>query len=143
MPLESYARAARGLVSEILDQLVPYGFETLETAARETGRTAFHRYCHERQDELLAYVEATPSQRAKKLAKIQSDQRWVYLLAASYWARVGLAMLEAVTDHRLGPGGSNRSMLGSAATAAGQLLDGWPSLWPFDDGRDPFGEGLD
>ncbi|WP_156927154.1 hypothetical protein [Azospirillum halopraeferens] len=139
MDIDRYASEAWTHVHELLEQVRQCDLAALATTCRDQGRDRVAAAALERQNELLTFVAATPTQRKSLLRKVAVGDRPMFLLLALYHARCGLAFLETTARYGVGPGPAYRMVSAQAARAAVDLIANYPTLWPFDEGN-PFPE---
>lgn len=140
MELDRYRTATAQHCGELCEELEKFGFDRLHDLCLEVGADKMRRYIEENQEPLLLYVRASPSQRKRMGRRIDPDNRALLVLAALYVARTAWNVLTALCDRLVVAGGPYRDLTGRAAEAAHSIRSEWPTIWPFDDGRDPFGE---
>lgn len=140
MDIDRHETTAWKQVQELMRELRRCDLETLAKACRDRGRDKVAEAVLEKYNELLAFVAATPPQRKTALRTVPDEDRPLFLLQAAYLARCGHAFLEMTARYGVGGGQPGRMGSAQAARAAFELRVEWPTLWPFSDFPDPFGE---
>ncbi|TPE61927.1 hypothetical protein FJQ54_07295 [Sandaracinobacter neustonicus] len=144
MDLDRYNDAASTEVHWYLDQLLKEGVDGVWRSGIMLGAVGINNILTQRGNEISEFMSLPPSQRTKRLAKItDSIDRHGFLIAATYNIRCGVAWLDIACRYGVSAGYNPqpRFLLGQASTAARELFDAFPTLWPFDDYPDPFGPG--
>lgn len=104
------------------------------------------KYCDAAFFEVGWYLDALQAEDVAEVlrsaAATDATERHLMLLAAAHMARSGLAWLQAASTSAADPSVQIHplTMMLRAAWASEELIHSYPSLWPFDDGHDPFDE---
>lgn len=143
MKVDDYHDAVLREVEWYVDALGDEDPAALLSSAEATGAEALYAMLQERGNELREIMVLPKAERAAIFRQMSdARERHQMLLAAAHMARSGLAWFQAAstsaadTSIQIHP----ITMMLRAAWAAEELLHRYPSLWPFDDGNDPFGE---
>lgn len=147
MDLDRYNDAAWKEMNWCLERLRAEGVDALWRSGIALGAIGLNDILDIRGGAISEFLSLPPSQRAKRLAKMTDTvERHGFLIAATYHVRCGAAWLDIACRYGVSAGYNpqTRFLLGQASAAARELVDGFPTLWPFDDDpdyRDPFGPG--
>lgn len=133
MELSAYQDAAEQICEEIAVELHEYDLEILAQQCRSLGRDAVLTHAHSNKNLLHKYICSDPQQRADILAEIHPTARALTVLCALYHARCGLAFLTSVCVRGISAGPSHALITAQSASAAHDLRDSWPDLWPFEE----------
>jgi hypothetical protein len=140
------ARAAM-LCEELAEELAKFDRDRLRRLCRETGRLRVLQHISEHRASMLDFLEMTPAKRTAVMRRLapDPDNEAMYLLCVLHLARCGRDLLQAghrmeTEDWRGTPRNRNRRLLRCGADETVRLLAGWPDVWPFEDGPDPFDE---
>jgi hypothetical protein len=143
MKVDEYCAAVLREVEWYLDALQAEGVAAVLQSAAATDADAMHEMIDQRGNELREIMVQPEDERAATFRQMSdATERHQMLLAAAHMARSGLAWLQAAstsaadTSVQIHP----ITMMLRTAWAAEELLHRYPSLWPFDDENDPFGE---
>ena len=141
MKLGNFVQATTAHATELAEELSEFDREHLDELCRSVGRDKLLRHIAENEGAMVEYIRRTPAERRRLMAKHNPDpdDRMMYLLCALYVARCAMALLETMQKAE-GAEAKYRAMTAWAAGAALELHRTWPTLWPFEDGLDPFGE---
>ncbi|MGB0747147.1 MAG: hypothetical protein ACPGO3_00230 [Magnetospiraceae bacterium] len=140
MNFESAAAKAEALCGELLEEILGLGKNKVSGLCAHLGQQGFQKVCTDNHDLLLEYIRLTPAKRKQRHLNLSPEQRGIFVLAALYYARAGLALLASALDIQNAIGGSARDTTSTAARLSLDLMIGYPSFWPFDDDLDPFQE---
>ncbi|HEV7341728.1 MAG TPA: hypothetical protein VGN68_08835 [Sphingopyxis sp.] len=147
MDLDRYSDAASKEMSWCLDRLRTEGIGALWRSGISLGAIGLNDILDVRGREISEFLALPPGQRARRLAKMTNTvERHGFLIAATYHVRCAAAWLEIACRYGVSAGYNPqpRFLLGQASAAARDLIDGFPTLWPFEDEADypdPFGPG--
>lgn len=134
--MDRYALRAAELAEELVASLNEHDVQALREDLSGATRDEWFAWCHTNASLVREFVRATPSQRRQA----QWREHRAPLTYAAYLHCVhACAMLLAVAQHDLVPGGPYREMsarAGDAYRTATQLLNDYPG-WPWS-GRAPF-----
>ena len=143
MEIDRYTAEAHRHLALFLDALAAEGMADLARSLSALGMEGAHALADRRPDLVHDLAIAKPREWSKLLAGIDDlQERHGYLLLACYRLRLGYAWRTcaaasaADTSVRIHP----LTMTMRGADSAVELLSGPPTLWPFDDGRDPLDE---
>ena len=145
MDLDRYNDAASKEMHWCLDQLRTEGIDELWRSGIMLGAVGIGDILARRGSEISEFLSLPPSQRTKRLAKMtEGVERHAFLIATTYTVRCGAAWLDIACRYGVSAGYNPqpRFLLGQASTAARELVDAFPTLWPFEgdlDHPDPFG----
>lgn len=131
MPIHRYLNEAVSLVKELEDSISDEDAAQCHKTLLSAGERFWATFLRKKRVEILAYLEKTPSQRKKALAKFDGIHQLLVPLGALCYAKAALVQYEAAIEiYEHVPGKSYRKGL---AVAAGSLVPGsWPvAAWPF------------
>lgn len=142
MDLDTYRDWALAEVDWFHKRLIREGPEALQASCEKLGEGAVREVLRARKTEIRDYLQTPKNRRDAILRSVPDEgERHAFLIAAAYTARCAAAWLDMAAsrgvsaDYR-----PSRSFLAvQAADAAMELAANFPSLWPFEDLRDPFG----
>lgn len=143
MKIDRYAQAAQRQAIEWIELLDAEGLDDLHDCLQQLGEARLHAFQREHEGLLRECATASARRRGAILKQFPDRQdRLAAMTLAAWHCRLGLAWLEiaaqAAADTSVDV--PDREMLRRCARAANDLLEGYPTYWPFDDGRDPLGE---
>lgn len=116
MPMSSYAAAAAQHAGELLEDLAQEDESTLRAICAELGLDGLLDFQFGEQDELFAYIGATPAERRSRASFRDDKRRALLLLCALHFARRAERLLTLIDRHGLHPGGSYRRMTAGGGT---------------------------
>ncbi len=143
MNVDKYCDAAFFEVGWYLDALQAEDVAAVLRSAAATDADAMHAMIDQRGNELREIMVLPEGERAATFLRMtDATERHLMLLAAAHMARSGLAWLQAASTSAADPSVQIHpiTMMLRAAWASDELIRSYPSLWPFDDGHDPFDE---
>lgn len=136
MWLDDFADKARREVHRWLDILQGEGEADLRTSYRALGSRELQKYARDNAgfvDDLLRARSAAERERVLAVAP-DALNRHALLLATCWEARMGLALLESVSNRSLepSPGSASRDVCANAAAAAREYRSYAVAMWPFE-----------
>lgn len=137
MGIASYASACHGLADELRDSLTEA--EVLELHSLLKGLTLLDwtKLRVSNQKLVTDFVAATPSQR--KAAKFRKEKLFLTMAGIQHCLEAE-AILRAMDEHLLEPGGSYREMAARAGEAYDRMYEFEIPNWPFDSLDSPFAD---
>jgi hypothetical protein len=145
MDLDRYNDAALKEMHWCLDQLRTEGVNELWRSGIALGAVGIEDILTRRESEIGEFLSLPPGQRVRRLAKMSDPvDRHGFLIAATYHVRCGAAWLDIACRYGVSAVYNPQScfLLGQASAAARDLIEAFPTLWPFEDDPDypdPFG----
>lgn len=130
MPIHKYLSEAGSLVEELKESISDEDAAQCHKTLLTAGERFWVTFLHKKRPDILAYLEKTPAQRKKTLAKLDGLHQLLIPLGALCYAKAGLVQYEAAIEiYEHVPGKSYRKGL---AVAADSLVPGtWPAdIWP-------------
>ena len=141
MDLDTYDDWAKAELLWFQRRLLAEGIEALQRSCAELGEAAVRDMLRSHQGSIDDLLHTPKSKRAAAIRRVPAGrERHGFLIVAAYTVRCGSALLSLATHYGLSAGmrPSKSLMLSQASAVAFDLQQGFPSLWPFDDGPDPF-----
>lgn len=132
----AYLDATRSIAEECRKEISLYGLANIRAQLNEIPEDQALLWLTEHRKELLALLDLTPKQRAKRLSGLPADERGLWLLGVYRLAKVAYETMRALNFHPLTAGMSYRSAAGEAAELGLQIFEQWPDLFPFDAGEE-------
>lgn len=135
MDLDTYAEWAVREVDWLDNQLRREGVEALRASYRQLGDDGLRRILHDHASEIRQYLMTPKNRRGPILRQFSPGaERQGFLLATSYQARCGAALLEHAKRYGMsaGYGPSRSSLLIQASAVARDLHADFPAFWPYD-----------
>lgn len=129
----------------LLERLQDVGLERVLDVCSRWGKERVLEYRYACKSDIGRLLLASPNRRDQLLDNLPEEERIIQLILACHHVRAGYALLTTVSSFALSDGPSPRKSkqyAQQAGRAAWSLLSAFPPLWPFDDGEDPFAEGL-
>lgn len=142
MDLDRYNDAALREMRWFAERLRTEEIDALWRSGITLGAVGIQAILADERAAISKFMAMTPARRNRFLAKIPDIvERHGFLIAAAYMVRCGTAWLSLACNYGVSAGYSPepRFLLNQAATAALDLRDAFPTLWPFEDHPDPFG----
>jgi len=142
MKIDHYVQGAFREMLWWQDQLSEADVDAVRSTASEAGAECVRAMICAEENASLALLVRPEAERVATLSGLAPRDRHLTLLAAAYIARSGYAWLLAASDSAADPSIDVHpvTMLLRARHAATRFEELRPTLWPFDDGTDPFGE---
>ena len=131
MTTASYAHACRNLAQELLESLSSAEIKALREWLSGLTRKQWYGWLEQYERDIYAFVSATPSERLRRKAWQEPAMRLPLTLAAWHHVQQAAAVLDAIDQHGLHPGGSWRSMAAEAGEAYWEILGRDIPFWPF------------
>jgi len=147
MDLDRYHDAAADEMHWCLDQLQAEGIEALWRSCIKLGAIGLDEIIMRRSSEISDFLSAPHDERTKRLTKMADTvERHGFLIAATHDVRCGYAWLDIACRYGISAGYNPPAsfLLGQSSMAARELVEAFPSLWPFEgdpEFPDPFGPG--
>lgn len=138
MTLAAYAAECRRLALELIGETTPGDIEQVRAELAGMEETDWLSWCAANQKEISLLISASPSKRRTRKSWRSVGLKPRYALAAIQHTIRGLAVLNAVENRGLHPGGSYRDMAARSGTAYMDLFFSTQVFyWPFE-GPGPF-----
>lgn len=106
--------------------------DALARQCRGLGQDAVLSHAHANKKLLHRYICGDSRQRADILGEVHPTAHALTVLCALYHARCGLSFLTAICVRGVRSGPSHAFIAAQSASAALDLHDSWPTVWPFD-----------
>jgi hypothetical protein len=138
MSLYGYATECAGLVQELIDSISMKDIDQLRADCSALGFSKWNNWCADNLEDTLAYIRATPSQRAHKKKWQEPVYRCRIVMATIGILTGAYHLLNGIDKHELEAGLSYREMAARAASVYLAIVYANPVPdWPFG-GIDPF-----
>lgn len=129
-----YADEAAHRVAELRELLTPQDVSALQVDLARYSKGEWCEWIYNNRTLVLAFIEATPSERKRAPRFRVSDENMRYIrLAALLMANQGHALLEAMSTSMLRIGIGYRSALAEASDVADRALGVTDPFWPLDE----------
>lgn len=135
--MRKYLEAAHGLVDELEAMLQSDDEQALWADVHQLGSQAWIEWAATHEDDVLAFVRATSSQRAKRRAWQDPILKRRLVLAAIRHIQYGAILLKVLENPCLSPGCSYRDTAAEAGLTYWDICLQDPPLWPLS-GQSPF-----
>ncbi len=127
----------------VLSLLAEEDLKAVSRSCERLGSAGFRAFLDEHAGDIRTLFGVPKSEREPILHSVSDEtERHALLIAAAYTARCAEAWLRLASDKGVSAGyaPAKSFLFLQAADAATELMDNFPTYWPFADLPDPFGE---